>query len=55
MLSLQLLPQLAHPAVSLPGMPGGLVYFSMGTDSSSYSATLPGETILEKKKSSCPV
>lgn len=35
-------------AASLPGMPGGLVYFSVGTDSSSYGATLPGETILEK-------
>jgi hypothetical protein len=44
------LPQLTLPAVSLPGMPGGQVYFSVRTDSSSYGATLPGETILEKKK-----
>lgn len=51
MLSLQLLPQLALPvpkATSLPGMPGGLVYISVGTDSSSCGPTLPGETILEK-------
>lgn len=56
MLSLQLLPQLVLPvpkAVSLPGIPGGLVYFSVGTDSSSCGATLPGETILEKAVARC--
>lgn len=55
MLSLQLSPQRALPVQRqhLPWMPGGVVYFSLGTESSSHGAALPGETILEKTAALC--